>query len=817
MSYCINPNCSNRQNPDDLENCQTCGTQLLINERYQITKPLRTGQRYNSEIFEIKDLNEQENPKVLKCLAAKHKDSKFAELFEKEAQVLIWLSSMWQRHPGIPRVNPDGYFTVVLGKGFKKLQCLVMEKIEGQNLEEWIEGNQPISQEQALNWLQQLLEILDKVHRQGLWHRDIKPSNIMLKPDGQLVLIDFGAVGIGETRIVSTYYTPQEQIEGKTVPQSDFFALGRTFIYLLTGQHPYDLPREEKTEQLLWRNLAPQISTDLAQLIDDLMAASPVNRPQNTQEIWRRLQAIDNRNLSQKAAHSITPFISSTNSDITQLPSNSNITQLPTTNKNQQRKFSINVLWMGGLSLLLGLTGTLIYQILPCETLGNFKPCLVAFGDELSVGEQILIPGSATPEKRSGVKAFRESQYPQAVEWLKQARKQDKSDPETLIYLNNAQLKAQNAKTFTIAVAVPLDTSSEGLNLGLEVLRGVAQAQYEFNQRQKGVGIQVLIADDANKAYRAKQIAKAVVKQQDVLAVIGHFTSDSTLAAAEIYQQNQLVFVSPTSTSEDLSAEGTSRYPNFFFRTVPSDRVTAQILARYLSKQANQQSVAIFYNPRSQYSNSLQNQFRESLSKNGGTVVEELDLSTPIINTANALDKAGKQGAKVLALFPNSQSLIINKTIKLIAANQCRYFMVGGDTIYTPEILDLVGKEAINCLTVAVPWHSMQSPDRKFPQIAETLWGGSVSWRTALSYDATRVLITALEKTSQPSRTVLQQFLSHPNFQATGATGRLQFQPNGDRKEPQIQLVRIQLNKQGKPIFVSLQTPDIGSKKSEMD
>lgn len=815
MSYCINPNCSNRQNPDDLEYCQTCGTKLLINERYQIMKPLRTGQGYNSEIFEIKDLNEQENPKVLKCLAAKHKDSKFAELFDKEAQVLIWLSSMWQRHPGIPIVNPDGYFTFVLGKGFKKLQCLVMEKIEGQNLEEWIEANQPISQEQTLNWLQQLIEILDKVHRQGLWHRDIKPSNIMLKPDGQLVLIDFGAVGVGETIIVSTHYTPQEQIEGKTVPQSDFFALGRTFIYLLTGRHPYDLPKVNKTEQLIWRNLASQISSDLAQLIDDLMATAPANRPQNTQEIWRRMQKINNRNQSQKSPHNITPLTRLTNSEITQLPSSSQITGLPNINRHQQRNFPIKVLWIGGTSLLLGLAGTLIYQVLPCEALGNFKPCLVAFGDELSVGEQILIPGSATSEKRSGVKAFRESQYQKAVEWLEQARSKDKSDPEILIYLNNAQLKAQNAKSFTIAVAVPLDTSSEGLNSGLEILRGVAQAQYEFNQKHKGAGIKVLIADDANKAVRSQQIAKALAKQKEVLAVVGHFTSDSTLAAAEIYQQNQLVFVSPTSTSEDLSAEGTSRYPNFFFRTVPSDRVTAQMLASYLSKQANQQTVAIFYNPRSKYSDSLQHQFRESLSNNGGTVVQELDLSTPIINTTNAIDKAGKQGAKVLALFPNSQSLIINKTIKLLVANQCRYFMVGGDTVYTPEILDLVGKEAINCLVVAVPWHSMQSPNQKFPQTAETLWGGSVSWRTALSYDAIRVLIAALEKTSPPSRTLLQQTLANPNFKATGATGGIRFQANGDRKEPQIQLVQVQLDKQGKPIFVAIKTPLLGSNNSK--
>jgi ABC-type branched-subunit amino acid transport system substrate-binding protein/predicted Ser/Thr protein kinase len=796
MNYCINPNCSNRQNPDDLEYCQTCGTQLLINERYQLVKPLRIGQGYNSEIFEVKDLNEQETSKVLKCLATKHKNSKFSELFEKEAQVLIWLSSAWQKHPGIPKVKPDGYFSCGIGQGFKKVQCLVMEKIEGQNLEEWIEENQPISQAQALNWLEQIVEVLDKLHRQGVWHRDIKPSNIMLKPDGQLVLIDFGAVGVGETRIISTYYTPQEQIEGKTVPQSDFFALGRTFAYLLTGKHPYDLPKDAGTEQLIWRNLASPISDTLAQLIDDLMAPAPVNRPHNTQEIRQRIQLIDDRTEINNSSYTITSLINSNPYEVTQLPSE--IT-------NQPQRFPVKFSWVGGTLLLLVTAGTLVYQILPCEALGNFKPCLATFSDKLSSGEQILIPGSATLEKQKGVEAFRDGQYSKAIEWLEQAQKNERSDPETLIYLNNTRLEAQKAKSYTIAVAVPLDTSSEGLNSGLEILRGVAQAQDEFNQKRNGAGIKVLIADDENKLKQAKKIANDLVERKAVLAVVGHFSSDSTLATSKIYQQNQLVSISPTSTSEDLSVQVKSRYPHFFFRTVPSDRVTAQALTSYLSKQVNSPRTVVFYNPGSKYSKSLQHQFRESLGKHGGKVVDELDLSTPILKSGKAIEKVGKQGANVIALFPNSQSLILNQTIKLIIANQCRYFMVGGDTIYTPEILDVVGKEVKNCLVVAVPWHKMHSPDPKFPQASEKLWGGQVSWRTALAYDATRVLLTALQKSSAPSRLLLQQTLSNPNFKAMGATGTISFQANGDRKEPQIQLVQVQLDKQGKPVFISLQ------------
>jgi eukaryotic-like serine/threonine-protein kinase len=404
MSYCINPNCSNRQNPDNLECCQTCGTKLLINDRYQIVKPLRAGLAYNNEVFEVKDLNERGTSKVLKSLAAKHNNSKHAELFEKEAQVLIWFSSAWQNHPGLPKVKPDGCFEVGICNGFRKLKCLVMEKIEGQNLEEWIEENQPIAQAESLNWLKQLVEILDKVHRQGLWHRDIKPSNIMLKPDGQVVLIDFGAVGVGETKIISANYTPKEQIEGQTVPQSDFFALGRTFVYLLTGRHPSTLPEERKTGRLIWRCLAPRISTSLAQLIDDLMAPLPINRPQNTQQILQRLQALDNEDESRETTPNI---IASTSFDTSY-----EVTQIPTESLKQKRELLVKLLGVFSAALLLGLAGTIVHTALPCQFLEKFKTC----GDKLSLGEKILSPKFLSREKEKGVKAFKGGEYTKAYD-----------------------------------------------------------------------------------------------------------------------------------------------------------------------------------------------------------------------------------------------------------------------------------------------------------------------------------------------------------------------------------------------------------------
>ncbi len=297
MSYCLNPKCQNPSDPANAERsvCRHCGSPLLLESRYRLIQPLGGGGF--GKTYEIDDRGQK---KVLKVLLKDH--PKAVALFKQEADVLSRL-----QHPGIPKVDRDGYFIYSPADSAEEFHCLVMEKIAGANLQDWLKSRgKPITQEQALEWLKQLADILDQVHRLQYFHRDIKPQNIMCKPNGQLVLIDFGTarevsatyfakVGQGQnvTGIVSPGYSPPEQTNGKAVPQSDFFALGRTFVYLLTGKPPTAFPENPRTGKLMWRKGAPHVSDAVASVIDYLMAPFPGNRPQNPQMILQCLADVD--------------------------------------------------------------------------------------------------------------------------------------------------------------------------------------------------------------------------------------------------------------------------------------------------------------------------------------------------------------------------------------------------------------------------------------------------------------------------------------------------------------------------------------------
>jgi len=472
-------------------------------------------------------------------------------------------------------------------------------------------------------------------------------------------------------------------------------------------------------------------------------------------------------------------------------------------------------------------------------------------GDKISSGEEILDTTSAPYSKQRGVKLLAECQepfrnylgiwrqetrekvrncfwtkahYKRAIELLKESWQEHGADPETLIYLNNALLEAEGKNYYTIAVTIPMiDTpnqSEKDANGAKEIMRGIAQAQTEFNlglfeldneliqdfpgkdflnakrgQRPepKGInnriGLKVVIADDAHREEEAKAIASLLVKQSSILGVIGHWTSETTLAAVDTYQNGNLVLISPYAMTTEL----TTNPRNFLFRTVPTTEDETDSLVEHLLK-IGQRQAAVFYTPQSPFSSYGWQKFKQKFKAKGGRIIKvrEYDLSKSNFNANKALEEVRKYGETPLVLFPDGNITdALKNSIELIKTNNSRNLIVGGWVLYSPQTLSIGDSKLLEKVVLFVPWHPQSSPNQQFTEDTDKLWHGPVNPTTAMTYDATHTLIKALEMSKKPTRKGIQKTLASPDFSAYGATGTIQFTSNGHRKNPPGELVHI--------------------------
>lgn len=215
------------------------------------------------------------------------------DLFDREAKVLYRLGKHDQIPTLLAHFEEDEEF------------FLAQDYIHGHTLNQEIQRGRKQSEAYVINFLHQLLPVLEFVHSQQVIHRDIKPSNIMRrKSDGKLVLIDFGAVKEVSTQslqdqtitrsglaIGSPGYMPNEQYGGRAQYASDIYAVGVTCIQALTGIAPRDFPEDEATNEIVWRHLA-KVSDPLADLLDKMVRFDFRQRYRNVAEVMVDLSKI---------------------------------------------------------------------------------------------------------------------------------------------------------------------------------------------------------------------------------------------------------------------------------------------------------------------------------------------------------------------------------------------------------------------------------------------------------------------------------------------------------------------------------------------
>jgi ABC-type branched-subunit amino acid transport system substrate-binding protein len=399
--------------------------------------------------------------------------------------------------------------------------------------------------------------------------------------------------------------------------------------------------------------------------------------------------------------------------------------------------------------------------------------CEAAYNlDRISCGDKILlIPagGKNRREKEAGFAAIKKKDFRQGIELLQKDHDLSK-DPETLIALNNAKIaqdRPQNVKT--IAVVIPSSQTPEFVSVS--ILKGVAEAQREFNQKEGGWKLIVALADDSNDPNEGKKIAEELVKHKKILAVLGHYSSNVTVNVKDIYNQAQTVLLSATSTADVLTTKADN---NYFFRVVSSNQISGEHLAKKWA--AKPEKIALFYTPNKKFSESFRKAFLAHIPPT--SIVKEFDLSSRN-NAAQEIAFAKAAGAKTIVIIPDAytEANERDRVLSVIKATQGQFPILGA-SILQDAYLFKIDPLALKNIVISIPVHpsDRQFIDEARLNQAPNWWGSKAQLHERIinSYDGMQVLLAVLDKSTE--RKTVRQTIAAPDFNVRGITGKISFQ-----------------------------------------
>ena len=416
--------------------------------------------------------------------------------------------------------------------------------------------------------------------------------------------------------------------------------------------------------------------------------------------------------------------------------------------------------------------------------------CNAIQGDRISCGEEILLRQnsiSVQQDKQDGANAIANGDFALAVKLLTKAW-DAKKDPETSIMLENAKLANPNIPIKSIAITIPGNGSTPS-DIPTGMLKAVAFSQQQWNADPNHLWkLQVVIVDDRNNKVEGGKLSEELLKR-GIFAGIGSYSSEVTSVVKDVYQQHQTVLIASTSTADRLTNNNLNTY---FFRVCSTNQIAGKQIANYL-KNHKYNKIVLFHTPGKIFSDSMTAALKANIQ--GIDIVKEFNFEGKG-NPADYLEQAKISGAQAIVLIPDaytSQDPERDRLLSIVKANDGKLPIIGNEVVKDQTLFNYP-KQQLQKLVISLSWH----PSSYQNNIINTpnYWGAKaqLDHRIAMTYDATQVLITALDRLPlnleiTKSRQELQKIISNPTFDIGGITGQIGF-TGSDRSQTINSLVQ---------------------------
>ena len=464
----------------------------------------------------------------------------------------------------------------------------------------------------------------------------------------------------------------------------------------------------------------------------------------------------------------------------------------------------------------------------------------------LSLGGRYFLANDRSCEATQATQKFLLQDYHSALASFLQLWDEGDRHGETLIYLNNSWLLAnQNIlkqeygiasfRLYKIAVVIPVlyNNGSVAQNL----LRGIATLQlkinlaldnsnklyyplaenlsdieqFKFDNRQK-FGLLVYIAqDDRDLENPQSNTAIAIQDIDDIMGVIGHYSSEATANALKIYATSNIPLITASAASNNLPGNW-ERANSLFYRVNTKDEIQAGELARFIGEREPQARLAIMYNSHSDYCCSFKQSFLNYFS--GEIILNYGNLSSNNYDELREkITQAQDHNVNIILLIPDggihlSSLPLAGSIIRQILALNC--WLVGGATLIHQDTLEWVrealkGQEitkGLDKIVFSCPWfpdpENQPSFAKQFYEDSNSIWQEYINtWREGTAYDSVLMLAKAIDKFNSQGCgdrynfcTVLDELFKQNN-NSQGVTGNLHFDNQGDRLGSTAKLVGV--------------------------